>query len=184
MYDSGSTNEEFITVTTAAAPVGTAQTLTCAGNVVNTYVNTTTTVATVYEYGTVVASRTIDASAGPGTGVLSNATVNNTGCVEDVWTFLFTSDTAFSVTGSVTGTPVGNTGDISTTFTLSNPDYPSYPYLVITPAEWGAGWLTTDTQVVNTFAAAVPFWVAQEVPAGAAAITSNTFKFIFDGETV
>lgn len=184
LYDSVSTNEEFIVVTTAAAPVGTAQTLTCAGNVVNAYTNTDTIVSTVYSHGTVQATATIPAATGPGTGVLSSVNLNNIGCVEDVWTFVFNTDTTFTVTGNVTGTPAGNSGNISTTFTLNNPDFPGYPYLEITAAQWGANWLNTDQQDVSTFAAAIPFWVSQEVPAGAAAITSNTFKMIIDGETV
>lgn len=185
LYDSNTTNEEFITVTTAAAPVGTAQTLTCSGNVVNSYVNTTTTVATVYEHTpAVVADKSIAAATGPGTGTLSDVTVNNIGCVEDVWTFVFDSDTTYTVTGNITGTPAGNSGNISTTFTLNNPDFPGQPYLEISAAQWGAGWLDTDQVVVTTYASAIALWVKQEVPAGAAAITSNTFKLIIDGETV
>ena len=81
-------------------------------------------------------------SANSSTGALSDITVAST-AITELWTITFTSTTAFSVTGSISGSQ--GTGSTSSLFTSTN------SFISIPVANWSGVWANTDKVYVSTY---------------------------------
>lgn len=92
----------------------------------------------------------------------------NIGTVDDEWTLIFTSATAFSVSGLYSGN-VG-AGNISTDF---NPLNGTSYFFKLEQEGFGGTWQTGDTITFKTISATVPVWAKEIVPAGSVAYTGN-----------
>lgn len=178
--DSG--NEDFVTVTGVSGSTGVI-TLTVSPNVNSSYTAASTKVACVYEYGDLVAnvSGLVDASAG-GSLDISQIVCNNKASIDSVWTFSFTSATAFNVSSSVLGS-VGSGNIITSTYSVNNSTF-SLPYFTIPSAAWGGTFVNGDTFNFTTNAATVPLWVKRVVPAGSTPTTVNKAVFVLDGGSI
>lgn len=181
--DDGS-NEEFITLASSGGVTwaGNIATLTIAasGTVVKSYPITTTTVASTLDLAVLNATSDnwIETGSGTYNEVTYPLTVYNQGTVEDSWTLTFTSSTAFSVSGTVTGS-VG-TGTTSGDFKPANGS--SY-YFKIDAAGWGGGWATSDTITFDTHHSAKSIWAKEVVPAASASYTNNNPRLDIYGES-
>jgi len=96
------------------------------------------------------------------------------GTIYDSWTIEFTSSTAFTCTGTNTGS-VG-TGTISSDFGPVNPDT-STPYFTIDMLGWGGSWTTGDQVTFVTEPAALGVVWKEVVPAATAAYSNNLVIF-------
>ena len=105
--------------------------------------------------------------------------LKNWGTVEDDWTILFTSSTAFTCSGLYEGT-VGS-GSISSDFSPTNPNT-STPYFTIRAAGWGGTWQAGDRITFTTHPASGAIWLKEIVPAGAQPASSNTLMLRLHGE--
>jgi uncharacterized membrane protein len=103
----------------------------------------------------------------------------NLGTVSDDWTILFTSISAFSVSGALTGS-VG-TGTIYASFSPSNA---SSFYFLINKDGWGGTWQSGDRITFTTNHAAKAVWLKEVVPAGASSISSNIQRICWEGEAI
>ena len=175
-------DEDFVTVTGVTGSTGVI-TLDVSPAVNSSYTAATTKVACVYEFGDLVAnvSDLVDASAG-GTLDTSQIVCNNKASIDSVWTFSFTSATAFNVTSSVLGS-VGTGNIITSTFSVPNATF-SLPYFTIPNAAWGGTFTNGDTFNFTTNAATVPLWVKRVVPAGSTPTTVNRAVFVLDGGSI
>ena len=102
----------------------------------------------------------------------------NIGTISEDWTLTFTSSTAFSVTGAVTGS-IGS-GTIGTNFMPANGV--SY-YFKIDKSGWGGTWATGNTITFTTKHAAKPLWIKEVVPAGCSALSNNSVRLNWEGES-
>ena len=190
IYISDGTNQEYHTGVTATQ-AGDQVTLTLASGhmFANTYVHTTTVVASVI-YGTITELEpTSDAmtvsSAGDGAYDESTATGtplegSNIGAVEDTFTLTFTSGTAFDCVGSESGS-VGS-GNTSSDFAPINSDF-SVAYFTLRSGGWTGTWASGDTLVIDTHPAGIPMWAKQTVPAGCNSFSGDNFILRFGGES-
>lgn len=119
-------------------------------------------------------------STGDGEFDGSAVVVSSIGSIAQSITLTFTSATAFTATSGVLG-GLG-TGNISTSFAPSNPDY-ARPYLTIPTAAWSGTWEAGDTVTLTTTPAAVPFWAELVCPAGADNNTNNSVTMRIEGGT-
>lgn len=106
--------------------------------------------------------------------------LSNLGTVEDDWTISFTSSSAFSVSGTYTGDLAS--GTIEAEYAPGNADA-GEPYFTLPAAGWGGTWTSGDSITFSTHPAALPFWLKQVVPAGAAADGAVTFGLRIAGES-
>lgn len=90
-------------------------------------------------------------------------------CEEETWTIEFDSPTAVRITGTFLG-QVG-TGNISNNISITNPN--GGVYFTLDKDGWAGTWADGDTVVFKTHPAAVPIWMKEIVPAGAAAADRN-----------
>ena len=89
---------------------------------------------------------------------------------EDTWTLTFTSATAFSISGTNSGS-VG-VGSVSADAQPTNPDT-GREYFILQYEGWGGTWTTDDYVTFKTHPAAIPIWVREVVPSSATAVTRN-----------
>ncbi len=148
---------------------GNVATVALAEQVAGAYPTATTHVGGVIEGGDIepVVSN-FDASdtvAGVFDEVTHPITLGNLGAVEDDWTIAFTSATAFTLSGAVSG-QVG-VGSVSEDFAPLNPATQT-PFCVIPAAAWSGVWAPGDTVAFTTSPAALPLWFKEIVPAGCA----------------
>ena len=104
--------------------------------------------------------------------------VFNIGAISESWTLVFTSPTAFTVTGAVIGS-VGS-GTISGDF---NPINGASYYFRLLSAGWGGSWVLGDTITWTTRHAARSLWVKESVPAGANVVDNNLCQINFKAES-
>lgn len=105
--------------------------------------------------------------------------LKNWGTVEDDWTILFTSASAFTCSGLYEGT-VGS-GSISSDFAPTNPNTGNY-YFKIRAAGWGGSWQAGDRITFTTHPASGAIWLKEVVPAGAQPESNNTCILRLYGE--
>lgn len=184
--DSGSGNEEYVTITGTVTYVGNVATIPCSA-LVNAYTAATPTkVSSVYAPGTIqpTVSAPVKTSV---SGVFNLANTGGNpivqgpvGGVYDTWTLTFSSATAFSVTGTNTGS-VGS-GTTAGTFAPNNATFSS-PYFTIPSAAWTGTWATGNTLTFTTTPSAIPVWMKRVVPAAAASLSGNIATLSIDTES-
>jgi len=134
-------------------------------------------ISAVIDIGNIVAST--DNWVENGSGTYDEATypvvVNNVGTVEDSWTLQFTSQTAFTVTGTNTG--LVGAGVVGSDFSPVNTNIGTGDYyFTILSAGWGGTWTLGDTVTFQTHHSASPVWVKEVVPALTSSQTNNQFN--------
>lgn len=179
-------NQEFLTIDTGgvSGPTAGVYTLTVTTGTLYGYSSTDTTVASVIEPSDIVGTfDTVVVTSGTG-GDYDDTTypilVDSIGGVTDSWTITFSSSTAFSCSGTRSGS-VGS-GNITTSFAPSNAAF-TKPYFTINSAGWSGTFAAGNTMTFNTVAASTALWFKRVVPAASAAATSNTFRWVLDGES-
>lgn len=110
----------------------------------------------------------------------SNLKLFPVGARDETWTLLFSSSTAFSITGAYYGAIPG-TYTISTT---SRPPNGSSYYFEIVAAAFGGTFTAGDTIVFSTVSASSSAWIKQVVLAGCAAHLGNSIDLGCSGDTV
>ena len=139
-------------------------------------------VASVYSVASTKASYTTPAVTSA-TGVFNdtaNLIVNDRGTVDDVWTLTFTSSTAFTIAGTVSGTVgVGTVGSGAT---------PTYngganTYFQINSTGFSGTFAAGNTIVFSTFSAAIPIWMQRIVPSGTADISTDSTSLTVAAES-
>ena len=86
--------------------------------------------------------------------------VTNAGAITERWLLLFTSNTAFTLSGEEVGQII--TGDTSTTLAPVNPAT-GVPYFTLAASGWGGGWVAGNVLRFNTVGAGFPLWVSRTV---------------------
>lgn len=86
--------------------------------------------------------------------------VTNAGAITERWLLLFTSNTAFTLSGEEVGQII--TGDTSTTLAPVNPAT-GVPYFTLAASGWGGGWAAGNVLRFNTVGAGFPLWVSRTV---------------------
>lgn len=184
--DSGTGNEEYVTITNTVTYAGNVATIPCSA-LVNAYTAATPTkVSSIYAPGTI--QPTVSAPVKTSTaGVFNLANTGSNPIVEgpvggvyDTWTLTFSSATAFSVTGTNTG-GVGS-GTTASNFAPNNTAFSS-PYFTIPSAAWTGTWLSGDTVTFTTTPSAIPVWLKRVVPAAAASLSANLVTVSIDTES-
>ncbi len=104
---------------------------------------------------------------------------SNKGSLEQRWTFIFTSNTAFRCVGETVG-QIG-TGDINSNFAPNNPGT-NAPYFTLAALGWGGGWSAGNVFRFNTGAANSPLWLARTVLQGPASALNDSFKLQVRGD--
>ena len=101
--------------------------------------------------------------------------VDNRSAIQERWVIVFTSATAYNVTGEHVGQIA--TGIISANTAPINPNT-GLPYFTIPYQGWGAGWSSGNVLRFNTYAANAPAWIIQAIGQGEA--TSNDYTFCLE----
>lgn len=173
-------------VLTATPPLisGLDVTLYFATGTVKAYLAVNTVVGSVMTIGTIQATT--------GTIVVTSAggTVNaggfapvcyNKGTRDETLTVTFSTTTAFSVSGSRSGS-LGS-GTVSTDFTANNPINSST--LIYIPAGFfsATGFVALNTVSIPTIGCNFSYWEARVVPAGSASLNGNEVQFAYTGES-
>lgn len=129
-------------------------------------------VACALDFGLVSAGVSGSPTVGSAAGTFDEAqvTVPNIGSVYQTWTLTFSSATAFSLSGDDLG--ASGTGNISGTFSPTNPNTGS-PYFSIDPSAWGGTFAAADTVSFLAVPCAVPFHVERDTPSAAAAASNQ-----------
>lgn len=96
--------------------------------------------------------------------------LENLSTIEQTWTLIFTSSSAFGVVGDTVGSV--STGTTAGDFAPTNSDF-SLPYFTLLSAGFGGTWASGDTIVFQTHPASVPIWLKYVVSAGASATTDT-----------
>jgi len=181
----GAGNEEFMVIAASGVSyLGNVATLTLTSGLANGYTASATRVSSVYQPADIVGavSNWVETAAGSGTydEVGSPVAVDSIGGVSQAWTLTFSSGTAFSVVGDT----LGNVGSGTTAgdFAPNNPDFTA-PYFTLLAAGWAGTWASGDTITFRTDPAAAPIWLKQTVPAGTAALSSDSVIPAIIGES-
>jgi len=173
-------SREFVTVDGTPSWLGTKATITLATPVSNAFDALDTIVGTVIDFGDIEPSVTNWVETGSGTYDETNfpLTLYNIGTIYDDWTLTFTSSTAFSVTGAVTGS-------IGAGSTLSDfkPTNGSSWYFLLSSSGWGGSWSIGDTITFRTVHAGKALWLKEVVPAEIAAYSNNVVTLHILGES-
>jgi hypothetical protein len=102
------------------------------------------------------------------------------GTTDESWEILFTSSTAYTVSGTSLG-DVG-AGSISSDLVLTNVAA-SAPYLTIKSSGFTGTFAAADTITFDTTSATVPIWVRRIVPAGTSDISNDYLTFNIQAES-
>ena len=182
--DSVSGTVEYATIAGGGVSyAGNTATLTLTTALANAYTNADTKIASVYEPADIVgAYENVGGSLGSGTFTPTDSklSIDSIGGVYDDWTITFTSASAFTCTGAVTGS-VG-VGNISSAFSPANASL-GRPYFTISPAAWGGTFASSNTVTFRSLPAALPLWYRRIIPAGAGSLSGNLVTVAIDGES-
>lgn len=110
----------------------------------------------------------------------TNMIPSSIGTIEQNWTLTFTGSSAFNIAGDTVGA-VGS-GNVSAGAAPNNPSF-NKPYFTLNPALFGGSYANGNVLTFSTHPSAVPLWVRQVTPPGAAAVSGNVFSIYCDGET-
>ena len=182
----GPGNYEDVTLSSTAPQVS--------GTTVTLYLNTAVTMD-FYADATVVSScyQPGDTEAAIGTVVVTSAsgitneddsalapTLNNTGTRDETLTVTFSTATAFSVTGSKSGSLGSGTKD--STFTAYNPT--NGKVLITLPAGFFSGtWSALDTVEIPTISNSFAFWLCRTIPVGSSVFSGDENITAYLGES-
>lgn len=169
-------NEEFVTIAAGGvAWSGEQATLTLTAGLLNPYTAAgNTTVSSVLESGTVQTSvdNWVETSTSGTYDEAGNPVVlDNIGSIEQIWTLTFTSATAFDVVGDSVGS-VGS-GTTAGDFAPNNANF-TKPYFTLAAAGFAGTWANGETIVFQTHPAAVNYFLLRDIPAGTAALASDS----------
>lgn len=175
IYLSDGTNDEIVDVTSASF-AGNVMTAVLTTGTVNTYA-VGAFAAQLITLGDLIASKTQNAvSSVAGTINTDYMTLNNIGCIDDTYTFTFTSATTFVVSGTNSGALDG--GSTSSTYAPVNP-VTGQPLFSMTTSFWGGTFASGDYVIMDTKGAYKPFWLKEVVPAGTAYEPDNNVKLVW-----
>ncbi|MEO5357791.1 MAG: hypothetical protein H7844_10895 [Nitrospirae bacterium YQR-1] len=136
----------------------------------NSYSTSGTYCAVALSPGDIKTSLDNKSISGSGAFDETKVTLDNEGTIEDTWTFTFTSSTAFTCSGTYTGS-VGS-GSINSTFTPNNANV-GKKYFSVPSNAWSGTWATNDTLQFKTHPSKAALWVKEVVPAGTQAYSEN-----------
>ena len=178
----GSGTAEFLTVAAGGVSwAGTVATITLATPARGLYpASTDSIVSACLDIGDLVAG-TSGWSETSGAGTYNESTypveVNNLGTVDDEWTLTFTSASAFTISGSNTGSL--GAGSISGDSNPINPNIGSGAYyFIIRASGWGGTWQAGDTVTFTTSHSSKGFWIKEIIPSGCSSMSSNVTNFM------
>ena len=97
--------------------------------------------------------------------------LDNIGTIEQTYTLTFTSSTDFNISGDTVGA-LGS-GNLSTDLEPINPDF-SRPYFTLPSAGFSGSFVAGDSIIFQTHPAAIPLWLKEIVPKGAASGNEET----------
>jgi len=181
----GAGNEEYLVINTIDSVVSDVVTMTFTTALANGYSSANTFVASGISVGDLVGSYTSFVVTSGLSGTYDDTgnpvIVDSIAGVEQNWTLTFTSATAFNCTGDTLGS-LGS-GTVSGDFAPNNTDF-SRPYFTLASAGFGGTYQAGDTITFTTSPAAAGLWFKRTVPAGAAALSSNGFSLLINGENV
>lgn len=109
-----------------------------------------------------------------------NCSVPSRGAISEAWTITFTSATAFSAAGAVTGA-LSAIGSVYADFQPINPNTGT-PYWAVASTAWSGTFQAGDTVTFATTPASVPLLIRQRVPAGSASFAGNVGSITIRGE--
>jgi hypothetical protein len=118
------------------------------------------------EIGAAVQDFTVSSSAGAYDDAGYPLTLYNDGVVYDEFEITFTSASNFTCSGLYSGDC--GSGAVTADFAPENPDT-GQPYFLLAKDGFGGTWQAGDTITFTTLPAALPLWLRETVPAGAAA---------------
>lgn len=181
------TQFEFVRIPNITDPVvtyvGDVATITLETPLQQVYDNAVTRVASVLEADDIVASLT-DPVVTSGAGTFNSGSnpmlAHNVGGIEQNWTAVFSSPTAFTVSGDTVGS-VGS-GTVGTDFAPNNPGTGT-PYFTIDHLAFGGTFANGNTITWTTHPAALPIWYHRIIPAGAAQFTNDAVEVAVDYES-
>lgn len=176
---------EFVRLT-AVSIIGAAATLTFTGSpLANAFLAANTIVSGVIEQSAVAgAFNTPVVTSAAGTlahATAGNLTVPGKGSIDDSWTLTFSSATAFSVSGTVTGALSG-TGTIGADFSAINPSTSTALFKILSTA-WGGTFVAGDTVTFNTTPASLPLFLRRRIPANSGTLANDVGAFAYTGES-
>ena len=177
MTDDGTGTEEWLKIADTATPysyTGTTVTVQLADPVANAYATATTWGSGCIagaDLVPVIGATTPTTSAGTENNALP-IVGDNKGTVAETITITFSSASAFSASGTVSGSL--GTGSVSSAFAPVNPASGT-PYFTIPANHFTGTWASSDTVVFATTPAAQPVWLKEVVPASTAASQNNVF---------
>jgi len=112
--------------------------------------------------------------------IVNPLALNNQSTITETWTLSFTSAAAFDIIGATVG--IVGSGTTAANSLPNNPDY-ALPYFTLASAGFSGAFISGDTVVFTTAAAAAPVWLKRVVPAGAASLTANSTIIAVEGES-
>lgn len=147
--------------------------------------NQATRVASVINLGTIVASSDtfslISTNGDYNIGTYPIVT-GNIGTITQTWTCVFTSTTAFSITGNTVGLLAGS-GTVGTGAAPANPSFSGKTYFNMNPAGFSGSFQIGDSFTFKTYASAEYVWVKRIIPAATPSFTNNRYVIAFEGES-
>jgi hypothetical protein len=102
------------------------------------------------------------------------------GTRDESWTLLFSSSTAFSITGAY----IGNVAGSYNINGVARPANGSSYYFEIATGAWGGTFQAGDTVTFNTVSASKSVWIKETVPAACSPHLANSVDIGVSGDTV
>ncbi len=182
--DSGTGNEQIMTVSGSPSVSGDEVTITTTEVLENDYtVASNTRVMSIYEPSDVECSVDNWVETGGFTydEVSYPVICDNIGTIEQTWTITFSDDTNFTVSGNTVGTLAS--GVIGSNYSEDNPDF-TKPYFTLESGGWGGSPVNGNTLVFQTHGAELPLWEKREIPALATSLSTNKTVLAVAGESI
>jgi len=175
--------EEFVTISGTPSIAGSVVTITLATPLVNGYAASNTRVSLSLDGVADLApsiTGTSVTSVGSGDVDFGDVSVSNLGTIYDTWTLSFTSSSAFTVSGALTGA-IGS-GNTVSTFAYNNPNTAT-PYFTLPSSAFSGAWTSGDSVTFTTIPASIPLWCVRIIPAATVSLSGNKFTLAIEGET-
>lgn len=165
-------NIQFVTIN-SATPAGDVWTLLLDDPLGASY-TTAATVSSVAPFGNVAATVAgAVVTSASGTFNIANVAPQWIGAIRQVWTFRFTSATAYDLDGDLLGASVAS-GVVGSTFLPINPNTGT-AYMSVPSTVWGGTFQSGDTVQITAEPAAMHVFEELVVPAGSPAVSLLTF---------